>query len=305
MMDFLGWVLGKGKRSPDRDPELAKRIEEASRIADESIDRQFIDGSIQTSSTVEFGSESDLTQAIDRVLELDPKNPDYLFAKSEAHYARLDGETGQAFRRKVLALNPNHFDAQMRERYFENWDHLFSYPGWSEQTQSVPRIMLSVQEAGNPVQIARDGIKPTVVVLLPSERSDFPNDVVDVHWKPIWIDSPYGPVFEHYVMLELVTGEIRKQELAICPYPMCFVHPRHGDWLIRRFTHLDSVFIAFNEGIEVIFNQEYDFPPSLYGELHRIRTEVDRVEFDSNYEARFQAASQWYMENSSLDDIAL
>ena len=72
---------------------------------------------------VESISETTLTKAIDRVLELEPNNPDFLFAKAEALFARVDGETGMEFRKKTLEVDPSHFDANMLNKH---WGKLVS-----------------------------------------------------------------------------------------------------------------------------------------------------------------------------------
>jgi hypothetical protein len=266
------------------------------------FERKYIGKSIVMSCTVELGSESPLTKAIDRVLELEPGNPDLLFAKSEAHYARMDGETGLTYLKQALSAFPDHFEASMRERYCQNWDNIFAYYGWSDKVKSVSALMLALQNEGNPMQIVRDGLALTLVALIPVARSQFP-DVVDCRWKPVWVDTPHGPVFEHYVMLKLRSGEVRKQEMTISPYPVEPPHPRNGNWLIRRACEIDSIFIAFNDGSSVVYNKRYTFSGELKSRLRDIKKRIGQLSLPPNHIAKFREAAQWYMQNSNLDDI--
>src|SRR3990170_2583637 len=92
-MGIFGKLFGsKQQKSEQFTPEISQLVAEAARIADEFIKREYVGRRIMTSSMVEMGSETPITKAIDHVLELSPNNPDFLFAKSEAHYARMDGE---------------------------------------------------------------------------------------------------------------------------------------------------------------------------------------------------------------------
>lgn len=303
-MSFLRKLFGgEQQKSGQSDREIRRRADEASRVADEMIDRKYVGGSIISSSTFESGSESPLTKAVDRVLELAPEDPDFLFAKSEAHYARADGETGQEYRRRTLAVAPDHFDANMRQNYGGQWPNLFNeYSGWSEQSKTVPQVMLAVQSAGA-VQIVRDGLALSLAILIQQSREQFPSSGVESQWKPLWVETPHGPVFEHYVLLKLPTGFIGKQEYTLCPYPIEPVHPRQGNWLIRRFCEVESIFIIINDKEDVIYNKRYTFPESLKSTLKDIKLKLREVPLPHDWKQKYQLSVQWYEQNSNLDDI--
>lgn len=295
----------ENRNEPEQNTEkVSQLVQEASRIADETISREFSAGAIITSSTVDFGSESPLIQKIDQILELVPDDPDFLFAKSEAYYAHLDGETGQKYIQRVLAISPDYFDAVMREKHFQQWDHLFCYPGWYESMQKVPPMMLDIQSAGHPVQIVRDGLKLTLTILMPAERDQLFSEIVESRWKPIWVDTPYGPVFEHYVLLKLTNGDIRRQEMTISPYPVEPVNQCHGNWLIRRFCEVNSIFLAFNDDDEILYNQRLVYPESLRSTLATVKKRLDELTLPEDHNQKFMLAAQWYMQNSNLEDVA-
>ncbi len=287
------------------DPEVNKLVDKASHIADEIIDRKFVDGRIMTTSTVEMGSETPLTKAIDRVLELEPNNPDFLFAKAEAHYARMDGETGMEFIKKTLEVDPNHFDANMLTNHWENWDHLFSYCGWWEETKILPDMMFNLLSTrGESVQIVRDGLKLSIAVLVPTTQMQIPaNEIAESKWIPFWIDTPHGPLFVHYSLFKLKSGEIWRSEGCTSVYPIMPIHQRTGYWLIRRIFELESIFVCYVNGNKVLYNRRYNFPKTLFPKLKEIKKKLSNIELPLDYDTKFKQAAQWYMNNSNLDDI--
>ena len=261
-------------RPPKEDPTEISRANEpslqatvlahrASKIAENLIKRTYTERSIMARTSLRMGEETPLLKAVDKILDIDPDNPVYLFAKSEAFYASMDGENGQLFREKTLEKDPDHFDARMRERHFEMWDGIYSYHAWDEEVARLPKMVLAMQDEGMNLQIVRNGLELVNMVIIPASIATFPDNIVDFQWKPVWVDTPYGPVFEHYAMLKLSSGKILRNELSLSPYPLEPVHQRHGDMLIRRFCETDRVFIVFNDGVKPLFNKEYRFPEAL------------------------------------------
>ena len=287
------------------DPEINKLIDEASRIADEIIKREFVGGKIITTSTVEFGSETPLTKALDRVLELEPDNADFLFAKAEAHYARLDGETGLEYINKTLAVDPDHFDANMLATHYKNWDHLFAYYSWGEKNLTLPDMMFNLLSTRNEsAQIIRDRLKLSIAVLVPTTQMQMShNNIVEAKWIPFWIETPYGPLFAHYCLFKMKSGEIFRSEQCMSVYPITPIHPRTGYWLIHRFCELKDIFICYVDDNKVLFNRRYLFPKSLIPQLAKIKDKLSKIKLPSDHDTLFKQAIQWYMNNSNLDDI--
>lgn len=294
---------GKQEKSGQPDREVRRLADEASRVADEVIDRKYVSGSIMTNYTFDVGTELPLIKIVDRIVELAPENPDFLFAKSEAHYLQADGEIGQEYRQKTLEFAPDHFDANMRHEYHQQWENLFHHPGWSEQSKTVPAVMLTAQSEGIAVQIVRDSLTLTLAILIQLSREQFSSSGVDSKWKPLWVETPHGPVFEHYVLLKMPTGYIGKVENALSPYPIEPVLPRHGNWLLRRFCEVESIFIVVNDQESVIYNKRYEFPVPLKSTLKDIKLKLGEVTLPHDWRQKYQSAVQWYEQNSNLDDI--
>ena len=291
-------------RTSDTSSHITALEYKASTIAENLLNRTYVERSIMVSTTLRMGDETPLIRAVDRVLEIDPDNPVYLFAKSEAFYACMDGEKGQAFREKTLEKAPNHFDARMRERHFGQWDGMYSYHAWDEEMTRVPEMVLAMQDEGMSVQIVRHGLELVNMVIIPASRASFPSNIVDYQWRPVWVDTPYGPVFEHYVMLKPKGGKILRNELSISPYPLEPVHQRNGDMLIQRFCETDHVFIVFNDGQDILFNKKYQYSTAAEAYMAGVKQKLPGVKPVADAGTRFQQAAQWYMNHSDLADIS-
>jgi len=295
---------GKQKKSGQSDPEIRRLADEASRVADEMIDRKYVGGRLNWGSTFKSGSESPLTKAVDRVLELAPENPDFLFAKSEAHYALADGETGQEYRKRTLAIAPDHFDANMAQNHHRHWSNLFGeFAGWNERSKTLPGVMLEPQSAGTAVHIVRDGLILTLAIVIQQSAEQFPASEVDSRWKPLWVNTPHGPTFAHYVLLKHQTDLFDKREYFLSAYPIEPVRTRQGNWLIRRFCEVESFFIVVNDNTDVIYNKRYTFSKSLRSTLKDIKSKLGEVTPSHDWQQKYQLAMQWYEQNSNLDDI--
>jgi hypothetical protein len=103
-------------------------------------------------------------------------------------------------------------------------------------------------------------------------------------------------------MVKLKTGKIIRNEMCISPYPTEPVHPRQGNWLIRRLCEVNSIFMVMNDGGDVLYNTRYVFPGSVHSTLQNIKSKLLQltVPHDSN---RVRLASQWYVQNSKIEDI--
>ena len=120
--------------------------------------------------------------------------------------------------------------------------------------------------------------------------------------EALWVETPHGPVFIHYVNLKLQSGEIRRQELMISPYPI-EINQRIGYWLIRRICEVDSIFIGFNDEDNVMYNSRYTFPNALRSTLRSIKSKLNKLSLPDDSETKFVLSAQWYKDNSNLSDI--
>jgi len=308
-MRFPTKVIGnKKKNSVESNPELRRLIQEASRVADQAIDRSYYaGGSWKLDLKFEVTKDSEhsfpLINLIDKILQLVPDEPDMLFAKAEAHSLLLDDETGQRLRREVLRLDANHFNAYMREKHFKEWGNIFTYPGWGGELTKVPPFMLAIQEDGGYVQIVREGLAPTLAVMYPVNRDNFPPEIIDARWKPFWVETPFGPIFPHYAMFSLPNDKIYRQEFSISPYPLQKIHELHGNWLIRRFCEVNSIFLVVNDGEDIIYNSQFAYSQSVRSTLESVKEKLQKMTLPQDYEKRYQRGMEWYTQNSDIELI--
>jgi hypothetical protein len=295
------------KNSPvEANPEINNLIQEASRIADQTIGRSYVGGTYLLNlgfKVTKEGRSFPLINVIDEILRLAPDEPDFLFAKAETYSIILDDETGQQLRREVLRLNPNHFDAYMREQYFKRWENIFTYPSWNVERKKILPIMLAIQKDGGYVQIVRDGLKLTLIVLHEKNRENFPPEIVDAQWKPLWVETPFGPVFTHYVMFKLPNDKIYRQEFSLNPYPLPEIHQRNGYWLIRRVCEICGIYIVVNDGEDIIHNSYFAYSDSTQSILASVKQELAKITFIKEHDTRFKNGMEWYVQNSDIEKI--
>jgi hypothetical protein len=292
--------VASGEQDASVEERLNQLVQQASQVADKEFTVNYVGGGV----LLQCGECSAFLEAVDKALELAPNDPDLLFAKSEALEARMEGATAQEVRRRALTIAPNHFDCKMREQHYQEWENLFTNPAWSESMKEVPSVMLGWQRDGVPVQIVHDRLKPTFAILRAASRSRFPNSVRESRWKPVWVDTPFGPLFAHYVMLDLGGGRISRDEALLSPYPVTPIHARNGDWLVRRFCNIRSIFLVYNDGGHVLYNKRFIFPEAICDTLQSIANKVNQIAFTPDHIERFQKAANYYMQHSNTDDIA-
>jgi tetratricopeptide (TPR) repeat protein len=299
-MTLLDRLLNRVIRLPTAPPALwrtdhpaRERIREAAAIADRVFHLHYTHGRVLVEAAIPTARDGELTRAIGRALQLAPDDPDLLFARAEAEAAQGNAEAARELRERVLRLRPDHFDAGMRQRHPEEWPHLYTYPAWSEQTTTVPPTMLALEAAGHAVQIVRDTLSLSPLVLMPLPGLRSPGDVQEYHWHPRWIETPHGPVFRCTVVLRSASGAVHRRDLFLSPYPVEPIAPQHGNWLIHRFCNAAWIFLVWHDDEEVLFNRRLMLSPEVRQELATIRRSLARLELPPDHAERVRRAVAW------------
>ncbi len=186
----------------------------------------------------------------------------------------------------------------MRKIDSEKWDGLFSFNHWDENIKIVPDMIMEMQKEGMSVQIIRDGLQLINLIILPFSKKMLSEKIVDFKWSPLWVDTPYGSIFEHYIEYIQEDGDIWKNKRLLSPYPEEHWHQRDTNLLIRRFCETDHVFLAFNDGSKIIFNKKYKFPNDLKVKLQSIKTKLNNLKVSNDSLFKFGRASLWWKEKS-------
>jgi tetratricopeptide (TPR) repeat protein len=270
-----------------------EHIRIATAIADRVFRPRFLDGRLLCEAAAGTGGYDELRHEMDGALQLAPDDSDLLFARAEANAARGNAEAARELRERVLRLRPDHFDAGMRQRHPDEWPHLYTYPAWSDQTTTVPPTMLALEAAGHAVQIVRDTLSLTPLVLIPLPGLRSPQEVEEYHWHPRWIETPHGPVFVCSVLLRLASGAVHRERLFLSPYPVEPIVPQHGNWLIHRFCNAAWIFLVWHDDEEVLFNRRLMLAPEVRRELAYVRRCLARLELPADHEERVQRAVGW------------
>ena len=284
--------------------EITKRIEGFSEAVETSIHRSFDGMRFTFRCECAPGSTPPFIERIDQALHILPDHSNALFAKSEAHFAILDEKTGRLYQDKTLAINPNHFDAKMRQKHPE-WTNMFAYPGWDEKAQRMPEVSLSVQTSlNNVLQIVREGLRLISAIFVPIAANDLPGKIVWAKWQPIWVKAEGGVAFFHYVIFKV--EEYDKPaclEFMVNPYPY---HPPlslNGYWLLQRLCLEDYVWIVFNDGEKVLFNRKFDLTDSLKSDLKKTMKALSSLKSDEDSLSLFSSAVRFHQQNYDLDKL--
>ncbi len=299
-----GVAFQKPKRSEaNNSARTIKKIEEICRSIDLTIKRKYSNITFSFGSVFDVGLKHPLIMQLDDLLEAFPDDPDILFSKSEVHFANRDEEIGLEFQKKTLEIRGDHFDAGMRKDHPE-WVNMCAYPGWYRDMITVPEISLSMQKAGNILQLARDGLKVSLLALFPVYASDLPGKIVDAKWKPVWIHSETGAAFFHYVVFKV--QEYDKPawlEYIINPYPFDVSRSLDGYWLLQRLCRETSVWIAFNDGEKVLYNKRFLFASSERSVLDKMRGDLNKLIRTEESDAKFSSAIQFHQKSFNTDSL--
>jgi acyl carrier protein len=287
------------------DPRHGARqwIDEAAKTADDAIKLTAAgDGSLlETNST----DAMRLVSAIEKALEKSPDDLDLLVAKSGALCCAAQFKTAEEILDRVLAINPEHFEARMRKDHWERWQHLFQYPPWTEAARTLHPVMSAHLAHEHRMQIVRDRLQVGIAVVTSVQSQDFPQGLSNTmrsKWEPVWSDTPYGAIVAHYVLVEDNPADPYKPEAFLPAFVPDEVAPQSGYWLLQRLSHLGSCFIVLAEGDEVLYNRRYLFPEALQSTLRSIVEKMVRKAARKD-PAAFQQACQWHMENFDMKRI--
>ncbi len=277
-----------GKRIPVSSPDhpAAAWIQEASDAADQGIElhMESMTSTLQTNS--EAGAR--ILSAIERALEITPDDADLLVARAGARmFAPGDDEVPDILRR-ALDIEPDHFDARMRLEH-PSWENLFLFPSFSEDMGTLPQVMGQYLELGQMVQVVRNKLELSLAVVVPGPSEGFPH-VDRSRWELMWVETPYGPIAEHYLIIE-VQGEARSAEACVPHLAEPEPGARNAYWILRRMPHVRSMVLAFADGHRVLHSSEYELPPKVHEVLARMDGDLERTGPATDMGALQQAAN--------------
>ena len=283
------------------DPQHPSRqwIDKAARAADTAMTVSV--GVFQTNTV----DAQHVIADIDKALEVSPDDPDLLVAKSGALCCALQFKTAEEFIDRVLSIDATHFEARQRKDHWEKWPHLFQYPAWSQSHTALHPVMADRLRLQDALQIVRDGLQIGIAVVKPVPISQFPRGLTSSMrsaWEPLLSETPFGPIFAHYLIIEDDPADPFKGEAFLSTFVPTEMSASSGYWLIQRMKALSSCFLVIVDGPRVLYNRRCVFPDSLRSKLAAIaRTTAERrAKVDL---AAFTNACQWHMQHFDMRNI--
>lgn len=248
-----------------------------------------------------------LVAAIDKAIDKADGDLDLLVAKSAALCCAAQFKKAEEVIDEVLRLDESHFEARMRKNYWNEWNHVFSYPSWSQSRTTLQPGMAECLSLPHQMQLVRDGLHIGVAVTMGADSRQFAkrlSNKMACAWLPIWSETAHGEIVAHYLAVKDDPSNPYKGEGFLPVRPPETVNPSSGYWLIQRLSHVEGCFLVLADGDKVLFNSRYAFPHSLRSTLAAFAEKASRLPGKTDRQA-FEKAIRWYQENSDISAIRI
>jgi uncharacterized RDD family membrane protein YckC len=221
--------------------------------------------------------------------------------------------------RRVLELDPSHYEARQQVAYGQRWHDAFAYPPWVFPAPIEPGMPLPPQiqsllpPGGDPVTrlvLLREGSNKVVTVLSRTPRSAWARPpALDMNAR---IDltlsrTPHGPILAFYIIVEDRPDDPYKGETFLNPHDPG--HPTYdacllGQHLLAQLARQDRTYLIFvDETNRLLLSRKLMFDPRTQVSIARSLYEVQTLPAQVMDAERFQQAAEWHMEHFSLDQI--
>ena len=221
--------------------------------------------------------------------------------------------------RRVLELDPSHYEARQQVAYGQRWHDAFAYPPWVFPAPIEPGMPLPPQiqsllpPGGDPVTrlvLLREGSTKVVTVLSRTPRSAWArmpsldmNSRIDLTLSR----TPHGPILAFYIVVEDRPDDPYKGETFLNPHDPG--HPTYdacllGQHLLAQLARQDRTYLIFvDEHNRLLLSRKLMFDPRTQVSIARCLYEVQTLPAQVMDAERFQSAAEWHMEHFSLDQI--
>jgi len=221
--------------------------------------------------------------------------------------------------RRVLELDPSHYEARQQVAYGQRWHDAFAYPPWVFPAPIEPGMPLPPQiqsllpPGGDPVTrlvLLREGSTKVVTVLSRTPRSAWarmPALDMNAHIDLTLSRTPHGPILAFYIVVEDRRDDPYKGETFLNPHDPG--HPTYdacllGQHLLAQLARQDRTYLIFvDEHNRLLLSRKLMFDPRTQVSIARCLYEVQTLPAQVMDAERFQQAAEWHMEHFSLDQI--
>lgn len=240
-----------------------------------------------------------IKEILDRVIDKDFDNPDLFYARASLHYLALQGKDGMEDRDKCLSLCPEHLDANMHKKHFNIWNNIFEINGWDETQKEIPDLMKYNVENGLVAQVVRNNLRIAIAIVLPLSKVNL-TGCNKMRWELKWVKTPHGKIAAHYLFFD--SGKFAEFFIPSIQEHTPEQRMNHSYWLLRRLALETYCFIVISDGNKVVRNEKYIFPSNLILTLKSMGKDILQGDTVSSISA-YQMATQWYMNNSDINDL--
>ncbi|MEO8285575.1 MAG: RDD family protein [Chloroflexota bacterium] len=268
---------------------------------------------------VEPGVAQLAAEAFQSAAELVPSSVAYRYYSGVAlRYAEGFELAIREFRR-VLELDPSHYEARQQIAYGQRWHDAYAYPAWFasppiEPGMLIPEPMLALLSPDSqPVTrlvLLREGNSKVVAVISRTPRNSWAvplTDKLPAHVDIVLSRTQHGPIIAFYVVVEDKTDDPYKGETFLNPhdpgsptYDACQL----GQHILAQLARQDHTFLIFvDEDNRLLLSRRLDFDPQTQVNINRCLYDVQTLPAQIMEPERFQQAAQWHMEHFSLDQV--
>jgi tetratricopeptide (TPR) repeat protein len=254
-----------------------------------------------------------------KAAELVPDSSDYRYFYAVALRWACKFRSAKEEIRKVLAIDPNHFEAKKTLEYGLKWKDAFSYPKWCETSLSIPETLsehfdLLPEPGATMLAIVRDGAAKVVCFLNKLQRDlwfRLPSTDMKMKIEMVHSKTPYGSIIASYLVVRDNPTDPIKTETLLNPndrpeefYDACTL----GRNLLLTLFRQDYTYVIFvDENKTLLLNRKLIFDDVTRSNFMKIAKCLKKIEElgKTMDEARFLQATAWHESNFSLCKISL
>lgn len=220
--------------------------------------------------------------------------------------------------RRVLELDPGHYEARQQVAFGPRWHDAFAYPAWGEHLvepdmplpDSVRALFPQPQRPGTRLVLLREDNNKMVVALSRTRRdtwSSLPTAEMPARIELVLTRTPAGPIIALYVVVRDDDTNPYKGETFLNPHDpgqpsddACQL----GQHMLSQLARQNHSYLVFvDEHDHLLLSRKLIFDASTQVNIARVLYEVQSLPPQVMDPARFQQAAQWHMEHFSLDQI--
>ncbi|MDD5542336.1 MAG: hypothetical protein PHX83_04110 [Acidobacteriia bacterium] len=289
-----------GSLSDPRHP-ASKHLKAAADIVDRCVRIEVAGDQSMLQVSAGMDDLTQLVQELDAGIQLCPDDLNLAVAKASALHVCGQFKSAEEELDKVLAKDPQHFEARQWKDHWESWLHPLRFPVWNEKMTALQPAMAAHLRAGHRVQIVREGFQKVIAIVAVVQGPPFhPQTKIRVAW--VLSETPSGPLLAYYVKIIEPQGEPSTMEAFVPLFKPTLFAPMEGFYLAQQLALCPYAFVALVNNGGVQLNCKLEWGPKTLRQIQKIQADVaGRKSFLA--QADFQRAMQWHMNNFDMAKV--